>query len=173
MIQSRVQEMVTSRTNRRVLAWTIVLPLALAGLVLLPLILDRPFAAQTPRTLTLVYHLRAWMPLLAGAGAALALALPALSWRSSSPVRRLAVVGACVVALTCAWFARQNAFEWKFNPLANPRYVKASNAAFVEPQDVVMAVSRNGDAAAYPVRQLAYHHLVQDVVGGTPLVVTY
>ena len=44
---------------------------------------------------------------------------------------------------------------------------------FVEPQDVVLAVSLKGDAAAYPVRQLAYHHLVQDVVGGLPLVVTY
>jgi hypothetical protein len=26
---------------------------------------------------------------------------------------------------------------------------------------------------AYPVRLMAYHHLVQDVVGGTPLVATY
>jgi len=27
-----------------------------------------------------------------------------------------------------------------------------------------MAVEINGEAAAYPVRQMAYHHLVQDVV---------
>ena len=31
----------------------------------------------------------------------------------------------------------------------------------------------NGEAAAYPIRQLAYHHLVQDIVGGVPIVVTY
>ena len=36
-----------------------------------------------------------------------------------------------------------------------------------------VAVERNGEAAAYPVRQLAYHHIVQDVVGGVPIVVTY
>ena len=64
------------------------------------------------------------------------------------------------------WFSRQNAFEWKFNPLAHPQYAGASEVKFVEPQDVVLAVSLKGDAAAYPVRQLAYHHLVQDVVGG-------
>jgi hypothetical protein len=159
--------------KRRLFAWTIVLPFALVGLVLLPLILDRPFATQTPRTLTLIYHLRAWMPALAGTGAALALALGVVSWRRSSLAGRFAVVGACVVALGCVWFSRQNAFEWKFNPLAHAQYTKASEAKFVEPQDVVMAVSLNGDAAAYPVRQLAYHHLVQDVVGGVPLVVTY
>ena len=34
-------------------------------------------------------------------------------------------------------------------------------------------VKINGDAAAYPVRQMAYHHIVQDVVGGTPITTTY
>jgi uncharacterized protein DUF3179 len=147
--------------------------LFLVGLVLLPLILDRPFATQTPRTLTLIYHLRAWMPVLAAAGAALALALAALSWRRSSLAGRFAVAGTCVVALASVWFSRQNAFEWKFNPLVRAQYARASDAKFVDQQDVVMAVSLNGDAAAYPVRQLAYHHLVQDVVGTVPLVVTY
>ena len=34
-------------------------------------------------------------------------------------------------------------------------------------------VARNGEAVAYPIRQLAYHHLVQDMVGRVPIVVTY
>jgi hypothetical protein len=38
---------------------------------------------------------------------------------------------------------------------------------------MVIAVDIKGDAVAYPVRQLAYHHIVQDVVGDTPIVVTY
>jgi hypothetical protein len=173
MIQSLLDAMEISRMKHRVFAWAIVLSLFLVGLVLLPLILDRPFATQTPRTLTLIYHLRAWMPALAAAGAALALALAAVSWRNASPAGRSAVAGTCVVAVACLWFSRQNAFEWKFNPLAHARYARASDAKFVDPQDVVLAVALNGEAAAYPVRQLAYHHLVQDVVGGVPLVVTY
>jgi hypothetical protein len=31
----------------------------------------------------------------------------------------------------------------------------------------------NGDAVAYPVRQMAYHHLLNDAVGGVPVVSTY
>jgi uncharacterized protein DUF3179 len=30
-----------------------------------------------------------------------------------------------------------------------------------------------GDAVAWPVRQMAYHHIVQDEVGGVPVVSTY
>jgi hypothetical protein len=36
-----------------------------------------------------------------------------------------------------------------------------------------MAVKINGEAAAYPIRQMAYHHLVQDSVGGMHIVATY
>jgi hypothetical protein len=39
--------------------------------------------------------------------------------------------------------------------------------------DVVLAVNLNGEAAAYPIRLMAYHHVVQDTVGGTPIVATY
>ena len=60
-----------------------------------------------------------------------------------------------------------------FHPLANATYAKISDAGFVADTDIVMAVESNGEAAAYPVRQMAYHHLVQDVVGGTPIVATY
>jgi hypothetical protein len=38
---------------------------------------------------------------------------------------------------------------------------------------MVIAVEIAGDAVAYPVRQMAYHHLVNDVVGGRPVVSTY
>ena len=72
-----------------------------------------------------------------------------------------------------AWFARQNHFEWMFHPLPNAAYASIGDAKFVDDADLVLAVERNGEAAAYPIRQLAYHHLVQDVVGRVPIVVTY
>ena len=46
-------------------------------------------------------------------------------------------------------------------------------ASFVEPDDLVLAVRVGDDAAAYPIRQMAYHHLVNDRIGRTPAVVTY
>jgi len=72
-----------------------------------------------------------------------------------------------------AWFARQNHFEWMFNPLANSAYAKANDASFVGEGDMVLAVEHNGDAVAYPVRLMAYHHVLGDTVGGTPIVATY
>ena len=77
------------------------------------------------------------------------------------------------MAIAAAWFARQNPFEWMFNPLPRPQFVSAATAAFVDSNDLVLAVSVDGDAAAYPIRQMAYHHLVNDRIGRTPAVVTY
>jgi hypothetical protein len=38
---------------------------------------------------------------------------------------------------------------------------------------LVIGVDNNGEAKAYPIRFLAYHHQVQDTVGGKPVLVTY
>ena len=72
-----------------------------------------------------------------------------------------------------AWFARQNHFEWMFNPLKQPEYVDAAKASFVHNDDIVMAVNIKGTAVAYPILQLGYHHIVNDVVSGEPIVATY
>lgn len=71
------------------------------------------------------------------------------------------------------WMARQNHFEWMFRPHASIAFSPAAQATFVGDTDMVLAVKNNGEAVAYPVRLMAYHHLVQDVVGGTPIVATY
>jgi hypothetical protein len=60
-----------------------------------------------------------------------------------------------------------------FNPLPNPAYAKAAEASFVNNDDRVLAVAMGGEAVAYPIRIMAYHHLVDDTVGGTPIVATY
>jgi len=60
-----------------------------------------------------------------------------------------------------------------FKPLPNADFVRSDGANFVSDSDMVLAVDLNGDAVAYPVRQIAYHHVVQDTVGGIPILVTY
>jgi hypothetical protein len=87
--------------------------------------------------------------------------------------QKVGALSLLIVCLFSAWFARQNHFEWMFNPLSKAAYVPSSKADFVESSDMVLAVRINGDEVAYPVRLLAYHHLVQDVVGGKPIVATY
>jgi hypothetical protein len=60
-----------------------------------------------------------------------------------------------------------------FNPLAQSSFAKIADVDFVNDGDMVLGVAVNGESAAYPVRQMAYHHLVQDVVGGMPITATY
>jgi hypothetical protein len=149
------------------------LPIAVVAIVVLPIALDQPFGAQTPRLMSWVYMLRRWSPLVAAAGAAVMLAIAFRAWPRSKRLVRTALVIAVAVMIAAAWFARQNVFERMFNPLPRPAFVSAGAASFLEPGDLVLAVRVGDDAAAYPIRQMAYHHLVNDRIGRTPAVVTY
>jgi hypothetical protein len=43
----------------------------------------------------------------------------------------------------------------------------------IDSSRLVIGVNINGEARAYPIRFLGYHHHVQDIVGGKPILVTY
>lgn len=43
----------------------------------------------------------------------------------------------------------------------------------VNPNRLVIGVSNNGEAKAYPIQFLGYHHQVQDTIGGSPMIITY
>jgi hypothetical protein len=142
--------------------------------VLVPVGLIRPFAAQPPWSVALAFALRRWSPLITLGTLVLVLLVGARLWRTPRrPLPRAGVALAALLALSSAWLSRQDYFEWVFRPLPDPRFVRAKAAAFVAPGDMVLAVAGNGEAAAYPVRQLAYHHLVEDAIGGVPIVATY
>jgi len=150
------------------------IPIALVALVVVPLVIDQPFGSQTARTLEAAFTMRRWSPIVAMLGVVVLALLAASSLRRRRTwVAVIGYGGALAMAIAAAWFARQNAFEWMFNPLPRPQFVAAAKATFVEPNDLVLSVSANGDAAAYPIRQMAYHHLLNDRIGRTPAVVTY
>jgi hypothetical protein len=156
--------------------WLLLLAVVLVALalVIVPVWLIQPFSPQTPRALSVGYALRTWSPLATLAATLLCLALAFSLWRGTRRWWAKAVLVVLLVPVFAAtWFARQNHFEWMFNPLARAAYAPASEADFVADDDMVLAVEKNGEAVAYPVRQMAYHHLAQDTVGGTPVVATY
>ena len=156
--------------------WVALLALAAvsAAVVAVPVFLIRPFSPQTPSSMALAFALRRWSPLITLAALAAAILLAGRLW---SPGRRILARSGAVLCVALvglfAWGARQNHFEWMFAPLPGPGFVRGSEAGFVAPSDMVLAVDLKGDRVAYPVRQLAYHHLVQDSVGGVPIVATY
>jgi hypothetical protein len=163
------------RKARRRLAglFLFLLVVAALALVAIPVWLIRPFTPQTPDGLAVAYALRRSAPWGTALAAAAALVLAAGLWRGARWWSRALLVLAFVPLLGAAWLAQQNIFEKMFAPLAGTRSVPAAEATWVEEKDPVLAVALNGEAAAYPVRQVAYHHIVHDVVGGVPVAVTY
>jgi len=143
-------------------------------LVFIPAFLIRPFVAQTARGLALSYQMRAlsptWTLVFLVTGILLALGL-----RHSSLSRfRKSLIGLFLLILgASAVMARQNHFEWMFRPLPRPGYVDISKATHVKDSDMVLGIRLGRDSRAYPISLMAYHHLVNDVVAGQPLVVTY
>ena len=165
-----------SSHSRTTAVWVALLSLPLAALAVtfVPVWLIHPFTSQSPAELELSYMLRA-----AAAPATIIALLGALAaavylWmRSRRWWQRSTMVLWVTLASAGAWFAQQNHFEWMFAPLAVVEFAPANTADFIEDSAKVLAVELNGDAAAYPLRQLAYHHVVQDDVGGVPIAVTY
>lgn len=54
-----------------------------------------------------------------------------------------------------------------------PRTVPAAEARFLRDDDEVYGIVVAAKARAYSVRMLSYHHVVNDVMAGTPVAVTY
>jgi hypothetical protein len=59
-----------------------------------------------------------------------------------------------------------------FHPMGRPNFVAATDTK-LDGAEMVMAVHIAGEARAYPIRIVSYHHIVNDVVGGVPIVATY
>ena len=164
----------SKKTRRRLAgAALFVLFLLAVALVAIPLWLIQPFSPQTPAGLAVSYAVRRQAPLATALALLAALPLAVLLWRNARWRARTAVVLTLVLLAGAAWAARQNVFERMFAPVDDARFVPAAEAGWVQADDPVMAVTLNGEAAAFPVRQIAYHHIVQDVVGGVPVAVTY
>lgn len=164
------------RGPSRRLGWLVLLIIVGAALavVVAPVWLIQPFKPQTDRGLAVSYTLRRWAPVLTLAALVVSSALVLWLWSGARRwIARIVLAILLLPVLAAVWFARQNHFEWMFNPLTNSAYAKASDASFAGEQDMVLAVENNGEAVAYPVRLMAYHHVVGDTVGGTSIVATY
>ena len=161
--------------TRRKLVWLMLLLLVVAVIVvvLTPVFLIMPFKSQTPRTMEVSYLMRRWSPWLTVLASLVIVTIAIRLWIGGRWFGRIALVILLLPVLGATWLARQNHFEWMFNPLPDPAYAKAAEASFVNDDDRVLAVMMNGEAVAYPIRLMGYHHVVEDTVGGTPIVATY
>ena len=143
--------------------------LALAGY---PMYVIRPFREQTPealdRALWVLLHFKPVLLLLALGIMALALLL----WRRTRWVGRLFLAPSIAVILLAAVSAWVNPYEHMFHPFGEPHYVAAQQAS-LDAGDMVIVVTLGGESRAYPIREMGYHHVVNDRLHQLPIVVTY
>jgi len=93
-------------------------------------------------------------------------------WPTSNWWRKVLLSLVMVFVVFSAVMARLNYFEWMFHPVDSPQFESASESK-LDPSEMILAVSFGSDARAYPISEMAYHHVLNDVVGGVPLVATY
>jgi len=163
--------------RRPVLLGSLVAVIVAVATVVTPLWVMRPFRPQGATELQVALVTLRLAPWLLAAAAGLAGWMVWRSWTGATTgwrkwARRVATGLALVLVLAAGGASRINVFEQMFAPLPGATYVAAVGAP-LPVEDVVMAVTQGGAARAYPVRILAYHHVVNDEVGGVPLVATY
>jgi hypothetical protein len=141
-------------------------------LFFIPAFIIRPFSHHAPHALLLAMTLRQRAPLgtlITGfACVVFAFAL----WRTASRWRKTFLALTLLVVTFSAVMARLNYFEWMFRPIAGPQFLAQSESK-LDPKGMVMAVRLGDEARAYPISQMAYHHVLTDVVAGVPIAVTY
>jgi hypothetical protein len=93
-------------------------------------------------------------------------------WRTVGRLRKSLLVLTLLLVTFSAVMARLNYFEWMFHPIAGPQFV-AQSASKLDPKEMILAVRMENDSRAYPISQMAYHHILNDVVAGVPIAVTY
>ena len=142
------------------------------SLFLIPAFVIRPFRHQSERALDLAITVKRIAPALAVAALAGVLALSVRLWRRSSRVSRAGIVMALVLSAASAVMVRQNYFEWMFHPITAAGFVSAADAHLGD-KEMVMAVRIGRETRAYPIVQMAYHHILNDTVAEVPIVVTY
>jgi predicted Kef-type K+ transport protein len=111
-------------------------------------------------------------PVWSLAALAVVLALGWRLWRTSSAALRSGIVVSLVLSMAAAVMVRQNYFEWMFHPITAAGFVAAGDS-HLDDKAMVMAVRIGNEARAYPIVQMAYHHILNDTVAKAPIVVTY
>ena len=60
-----------------------------------------------------------------------------------------------------------------FVPLDNPAFISPDEASFLGDEELVLGYESEGEARAYPIRMMRFHHIVNDTVKGVPVLITY
>lgn len=169
----------TFRTVKSLLGtWAFLIALLLFSVAAVgfPIFIIRPFAHQAAAALNLALSVQRWAPWFTLIAFLAGIVVIVRAWAGRGKRLRIVQYAFLLAAAAglgfCAWASRINLYERMFQPAGDARFVPVAQAS-LRPDDMVIVVSINGADRAYPVRQMAYHHVFNDVVGGVPIVSTY
>jgi hypothetical protein len=125
--------------------------------------------SQQMKSIDVAYFLYTWRwAFRALFGAMIIIGLFAANWK-----RKWLLVFPIAILLVVIYLAN-------FDMAADHMFYKPKNVLMVLPSEnkvdtarLIIGVQNNGEAKAYPIRFLGFHHQVQDTVGGMPILVTY
>jgi cellobiose-specific phosphotransferase system component IIC len=157
--------------------WILVLPACLAVslfCVAYPIYVIRPFRAQGVRELMAALSVLRYRNAVTILSALVAIGAALAYWRRTTRTpSRMAAVSVALAVCVLAALARVNVYEQlMFHPVDRPAFEAAAEAK-LDRDDKLIVVKIGGIARGYPIREMGYHHVVNDEVGGTALAATY
>ena len=166
--------MTTSSLSRSSALWILLglLSLVAVAAFFIPAFIIRPFSYQSPRGLLLAMALRQRAPWISPLFAIAAFVFAIIVWQKSKIWGKVGVIALMLPVVFSAVMSRLNYFEWMFHPVDTPRF-EAESSSKLDSGEMILTVRYGADARAYPIREMAYHHILNDVVEGVPVAVTY
>jgi ABC-type transport system involved in cytochrome c biogenesis permease subunit len=141
--------------------------------VVYPIYVIRPFRAQGARELAAALVVMRFRSAATLVSCAAAMAALVLYWRAQNRRwrRAFATAGAAFMCVLAA-LARVNIYELMFHPDDRPSFAGASRTK-LDKDEKVIAVKIGSAGRAYPIRNISYHHVINDVLDKVAIVATY
>ena len=132
-----------------------------------PVLILLPPIAHTPAMLWLVLAAKTIAPWFSALSVVFAVWILTRAWRS------ILVIISFVLILCAAALARINYVEHFFPSASGAEMAQIGSFQDIEDRDMVIGVTLGEVSRAYPVRYLAFHHMLNDQLGPTALLPTY
>jgi len=133
----------------------------------------RPFRAQGVRELSAALAVTRYRAPSMVALAAAAVVAAVWYWRRERRWFRRLAAAVCALAVAGMGLAsRINIYDLMFHPLG-PAAFMAAGQSKLDGDEMVIAIRVGQIARAYPIRNISYYHIVNDLVDGVPIVATY
>ena len=138
-----------------------------------PVYVIRPFRHQGPSELIVALAVLRYRPGVMILCALFSLAITAWYWRQQKRILpRIASAVSVIAVAAIAVLSRVNIYEIMFKPFDRPSFSNADQVK-LDGDEKVIAVNISHEARAYAIRNISYHHVINDVLDGIPIAATY